>query len=308
MVLEKRYHYLARQQNHLFWPIDSAGPQARLLILKKASQINRFTYLIYGTSVAWSIVLLPVFGSHREWIMVENVFERYFGSSSNILYHITYSSAPFFIYSSVRHCGTLLYSILQLYLQMFLINQHILEICDDKTVLEKLTFEQRVRHENETFKKLCFCIDHHVVITRLTKELVEMVRSVMAFFLLLGVLSCISALYFMSYIYADASNILKVRLCFAVMFNVLVVATFSHAGQILIDESGRNFDTLAKCSWYNWNKRNKTVLHIFMTNSLKPFAITFAGIVLDYKMAIAMFRTACSYALVFYNFQKAARS
>jgi hypothetical protein len=46
--------------------------------------------------------------------------------------------------------------------------------------------------------------------------------------------------------------------------------------------------TLAKCSWYNWNKRNKTVLHIFMTNSLKPFAITFAGIVLDYKMAIAV--------------------
>jgi hypothetical protein len=117
-----------------------------------------------------------------------------------------------------------------------------------------------------------------------------------------------SELLLMFQIYADASNILKVRLCFAVMFNVLVVATFSHAGQMLIDESSCNFDTLTKCAWYNWNKRNKTVLHIFMTNSLKPFAITFAGIVLDYKMAIAMFRTACSYALVFYNFQKAARS
>ncbi|KAJ3620085.1 hypothetical protein MTP99_004078 [Tenebrio molitor] len=308
MVLEKKAHYLASEQKRLFWSINSAGPQARLLILKKASQINRFTYLIYGISAAWGIMLLPVFGSHREWIVVENVFDRYFGSSSNILYHITYSCAPFFIYTSVRHCASLFYIILQLYLQMFLINQHILQICNDKTVLEKLTFEQRVRHENETFKKLCFCIDHHVVITRLTKELVETVRSVMAFFLVLGVLSCISALYFMSYIYVDASNILKVRLGLAVMFNVLVVATFSHAGQILIDESSCNFDTLTKCSWYNWNKRNKTVLHIFMTNSLKPFAITFAGIVLDYKMAIAMFRTASSYALVFYNFQKAARS
>jgi hypothetical protein len=166
MVLEKRAHYLVSEQKRLFWSIDSAGPQARLLILKKASQINRFTYLIYAISAAWGIVMLPVFGSHKEWVMVEYVFDRYFGSSSNILYHITYSSAPFFIYSSVRHCGTLLYSILELYLQMFLINQHILEICDDKTVLEKLTLEQRVRHENETFKKLCFCIDHHVVITR----------------------------------------------------------------------------------------------------------------------------------------------
>jgi hypothetical protein len=166
MVLEKRAHYLVSEQKRLFWSINSAGPSARLLILKKASQINRFIYLIYAISAAWGIVMLPVFGSHKEWVMVEYVFDRYFGSSSNILYHITYSCAPFFIYTSVRHCASLFYIILQLYLQMFLINQHILEICDDKTVLEKLTFEQRVRHENETFKKLCFCIDHHVVITR----------------------------------------------------------------------------------------------------------------------------------------------
>jgi hypothetical protein len=166
MVLEKRAHYLVSEQKRLFWSIDSAGPQARLLILKNASQINRFTYLIYGISAAWSIALLPVFGSHREWLLAEFIFDRYFGSSSNILYHIRFFSAPFFIYTSVRHCVSLFYTILQLYLQMFLINQHILQICDDKTVLEKLTFEQRVRHENEIFKRLCFCIDHHVVITR----------------------------------------------------------------------------------------------------------------------------------------------
>jgi hypothetical protein len=164
MVLEKRTHYLISERKRLFWSIDRAGPQARLLILKNASQINGFTYLIYGISAAWSIVMLPVFGSHREWLLIEYVFDRYFGSSSNILYHITLCLSPFFIYTSVRHCGSLLYITLQLYLQMFLINQHILQICDDKTVLEKL--EQRDRHENETFKKLCFCIDHHVVITR----------------------------------------------------------------------------------------------------------------------------------------------
>jgi hypothetical protein len=37
-------------------------------------------------------------------------------------------------------------------------------------------------------------------------------------------------------IYADASNILKVRLFFEVIFHVLVVASFTQAGQILIDE------------------------------------------------------------------------
>jgi hypothetical protein len=66
MVLEKRAHYLVSEQKRQFWSIDSAGPQARLLILKNASQINRFTYLIYAISAAWGIVMLLVFGSHRD--------------------------------------------------------------------------------------------------------------------------------------------------------------------------------------------------------------------------------------------------
>jgi hypothetical protein len=43
-------------------------------------------------------------------------------------------------------------------------------------------------------------------------------------------------------IYADASNILKIRLSLAVIFNVIIVATFSHAGQILIDEVSRKLN------------------------------------------------------------------
>jgi hypothetical protein len=43
-------------------------------------------------------------------------------------------------------------------------------------------------------------------------------------------------------IYADASNILKIRLSFGVMFNVIVVATFCHAGQILIDQVSIKFN------------------------------------------------------------------
>jgi hypothetical protein len=36
-------------------------------------------------------------------------------------------------------------------------------------------------------------------------------------------------------IFADASNILKLRLCLSIMCNILVVAIFCHAGQMLID-------------------------------------------------------------------------
>jgi hypothetical protein len=97
MVLEKKTFYLVGEQKRLFWSISSAGPEARLLILKNASQINRFTYLIYAISAAWSIVLLPVFGSHKEWLLTEYVFDRYFGSSSQILYHLAF----FFLHLSL---------------------------------------------------------------------------------------------------------------------------------------------------------------------------------------------------------------
>jgi hypothetical protein len=100
----------------LFWSMDSAGSQARLFILKKASRINRHAYLMYTVAALWSIVMLPVFGSHREWMLTEEVCEEYFRLGSKILYHIIISLTPFSIYSSLRHCGSLFYSILQLYL------------------------------------------------------------------------------------------------------------------------------------------------------------------------------------------------
>jgi hypothetical protein len=129
MLLENQVVFLASERKRLFWSMDSAGSQAPLFILKKASKINRHAYLTYTVAALWSIVMLPVFGSHREWMLTEDVCEEYFGSGSKILYHIIISLTPFSIYSSLRHCGSLFYSILQLYLQMFLINQHILQIC-----------------------------------------------------------------------------------------------------------------------------------------------------------------------------------
>jgi hypothetical protein len=166
MLLENEVFYLLGEQKRLFWSINSAGSQARLIILKKASRINCYTYIIYTVLALWSIAMLPVFGNHREWLMIEDVSDQYLGSSSKMISQMFFYCAPFAIYSSFRHCGTLLYNILQLCLQFFLINEHILQISDDKTIPEKLSFEKRLHHQNQTFKKFCFCIQHHVVITR----------------------------------------------------------------------------------------------------------------------------------------------
>jgi hypothetical protein len=166
MLLENEIFHLLEEQKRLSTALNSAGSQARLIILKKASRINCYTYIIYTVLALWSVAMLPVFGSHREWLMIEDVFDQYLGSSSKIISQLCFYCAPFAIYSSFRHCGTLLYNILQLCLQFFLINEHILQISDDKTIPEKLSFEKRLHHQNQTFKKLCFCIQHHVVITR----------------------------------------------------------------------------------------------------------------------------------------------
>jgi hypothetical protein len=122
MLVENEIFYLLGEQKRLFWSINSAGSQARLIILKKASRINCYTYIIYTVSALWSIAMLPVFGSHREWLMIEDVFDQYLGSSLKMLSQICFYFAPFAIYTSFRHCGTLLYNILQLFLQ-FLFDQ-----------------------------------------------------------------------------------------------------------------------------------------------------------------------------------------
>jgi hypothetical protein len=166
MPVENKIFHLLGEQKRLFWSINGAGSQARLIILKKASRINCYTYIIYTVLALWSIAMLPVFGSHREWLMIEDVCDQYLGSSSKMISQIIIYCAPFFIYSSFRHCGTLLYNMLQLCLQIFLINEHILQISDDKTLPEKLSLEKRLHHQNQIFKKLRFCIQHHVVVTR----------------------------------------------------------------------------------------------------------------------------------------------
>jgi hypothetical protein len=43
--------------------------------------------------------MLPVFGTHREWLMIEDVFDQYLGSSSKMVSQIFFSFVPFTIYS-----------------------------------------------------------------------------------------------------------------------------------------------------------------------------------------------------------------
>jgi hypothetical protein len=103
------------------------------------------------------------------------------------------------------------------------------------------------------------------------------------------------------------SNILKVRSNLMISLNSFIVIIFCVAGQMLLNEASFNnrrsqlshiypfifqttqiFDTLSSCSWYEWNAENKKILLIFLSNGLKPLGFSFAGVILDYKFALAV--------------------
>jgi hypothetical protein len=102
------------------------------------------------------------------------------------------------------------------------------------------------------------------------------------------------------------SNILKVRSNLMISLNSFIVIIFCVAGQMLLNEASFNrksqlshiysfifqttqiFDTLSSCLWYEWNAENKKILLIFLSNGLKPLGFSFAGVILDYKFALAV--------------------
>jgi hypothetical protein len=76
-----------------------------------------------------------------------------------------------------------------------------------------------------------------------------------------------------------------------------------------------------KCSWYNWDFRNKQILLIFLENCLKPFKMQFVSVTMDCKLAgsvsnqvrnlqlitliiLQLLKTATSYALVLHNLRQ----
>jgi hypothetical protein len=102
------------------------------------------------------------------------------------------------------------------------------------------------------------------------------------------------------------NTILKVRLNLMIFLNSFIVIIFCVAEQMLLNEASFNrrselphiypfifqttqiFDALSSCSWYEWNAENKKILLIFLSNGLKPLGFSFAGVILDYKFALAV--------------------
>jgi hypothetical protein len=129
VIFEDTLLKLVNEIHYVSLPINTAGLEAERFIMKKARQINICAYLVIAVFIICIPVYLPIFGSNRECFFNDLVVEEYFGWCSNIITFIVYSTTPFTIYTSFRLAGFMFYAIVQIYLQVFLINQHILHIC-----------------------------------------------------------------------------------------------------------------------------------------------------------------------------------
>jgi hypothetical protein len=146
------------------WSTDSVGPEVQHIIKKKSAQINYMYFLIYAVVLLSSTCMFPIFGDHYEWIVCEDAFDHYLGVSSKMFNQLFFWSSPVMSYVTLRLTGALLYGIEGLSLQIFLINQRILQISDDHPDYDTLKVGQKILWQNKIFHTLLSCIKHHIFV------------------------------------------------------------------------------------------------------------------------------------------------
>jgi hypothetical protein len=147
-----------------FWSTDSVSSEVQHSIKKKSAQINNMYFSIYAFLLVSSTSMFPIFGDHREWNVCEVVFDYYFGVYSKIFNQLFFWSSPVICYVSLRFTGALLYGIEGLSLQIFLINQRILQVSDDHPNYDKLKVGQNILWQNKIYHTLLSCIKHHIAV------------------------------------------------------------------------------------------------------------------------------------------------
>ncbi|EFA01387.1 odorant receptor 172 [Tribolium castaneum] len=289
IMFAKPLKILEEQRELHFWKIGDSSHAMQQSVATEALQVKKQTYFALSCFVLLAVILYPVWGHVNDLFMFSQVYEKYFGDWSVIPYYFyvfTFMSSSF---NSFQLPGVILYFTLHLNLQISLINEKITKISGENYC------------QDEVFKQLRDCISYHVALERWMARLIDLTKTAMPVFILLGALSSIAVSFFVLYSLENTRFILKIRLTVVAICNVLIVATFAKAGQRFSDKTGLIFDAIATCPWYSWNVPNRKIVLIFMANCLKPKTFSWAGITLNYQFAIKIVRTSCSYALVLYK-------
>jgi hypothetical protein len=157
MILESKILRLMSKLENNFWSENTAGVEARQKVVAKSKTFLIINFVFLGICLILSVAMFPIFGDHKEWILISIIVENHFETWGIIFDWIIFSTVPFVLFSSIRLSGALFYGTLALQVQMFLINEHILQISDNfENSSDQTIFHTRIS------QKLRFCIDHHV--------------------------------------------------------------------------------------------------------------------------------------------------
>ncbi|KAJ3615771.1 hypothetical protein Zmor_012310 [Zophobas morio] len=298
IFLDKDINEIIQALDSKLWSIHSVDPRVSKKIQYKSRKFNYlFTYALLVLTGSIGVVSLSVWGSEDELYLSVLTFKDLFGSWSSVIKHFYFCTFSFAAYSIFRLPFLMLYVFLQLEIQFYLVNKHILAISIDDNVenVHKWVIQKDIQ------RKIIFCVKQHSVLKRFVIQLFEIIKRPMPIFLFLGGLSSISLMVFILLHLESLNAISTVRLFLVVCVNIMTVWTFCEAGQRIIDESGATFDSLVKCPWYSWNTKNRRLLVMFMVNSRVPVSFYLAGITLDYTLTVNIYRISFTNALVFYN-------
>ncbi|RZC37022.1 hypothetical protein BDFB_011628, partial [Asbolus verrucosus] len=277
IYLEKDILTLKNLFFDIAWSLESAGLKTRNLITKKSTIINAVIYVVFALFVFAAIICQPAFGDESELFLCVRVFREYFGVWMKIPHLLYFSTLPFMYLSSIRLAYVLIYGILQIQMQVTLLDVHILQMSSDFNHLREEEKLYSIVYQTEIYKRLCFCIYHHVALKEFITKLSATVKSVMFIFVILGILTTIGVFFLILNVVKDSLMRLQHDL------KILV----QNVGITLL-QTGHILESLMKCTWYNWNTKNRLTLLIFIMNCMEPMKFSFAGVVLDRKLAAAV--------------------
>jgi hypothetical protein len=212
-ICEKTYNEQSSSFHKFAWSIDSAGLKAKQTILDKAAMSNMINYISLLLAVFSVVINLPIWGKERELFLSVEVFEYIFGKWSKVPHTIYFATVPYLAYATFRLSFMLLYCILQVQIQIFLVNEQILQISDNFTDFDNLDIIDDLSYQNTIHQRLSqdcrqhyeikrclvnviFHLTNNILTYRLITNLYQVVESATPFILGIGVLLTISLFFF----------------------------------------------------------------------------------------------------------------
>ncbi|XP_044257015.1 uncharacterized protein LOC123006532 [Tribolium madens] len=303
VVFEKKIFEILTFFDQICWPLGMIRKKAQRKFERKCQIINIYTSVVMLIFLSSTIVNYPCFGSQRDFFICFIVFEEYFGEWSFILNSCYFIGITFLCYHFLKICFFFVYGILEVQLQFSIIEEYLLQIYEIEHQ-KSWKYLQDIRYQEGIRKSLRLCIKHHNDLKKLVKMIVNITLIGLPLFVLLGILLLISSMAFIINFADTMTNITKIRIYSYIASNLCISILLCWIGQQLINVTSNIFFTLAEAPWYFWNRDNRIIFLIFMTNCIKNESIVLAGICVDYQLIVSVLRISASYVLVFYNLRK----